>query len=394
MIHYFNPGHETAVLNRSPYYMVSNIILKMQRDLSFLPAWYGKPGDIVLVSSSRENDYYPFVESCFPSLPKPILEEDLLEHDGAGISCWGISPQVIHFFEMLNEKWSLRLQIPEWKREFVYLNSRIVARDCLTALQEKIPDIPESLIPVFCNNMVSIEKMAESSGTPLVAKSLYSSSGRGLLWLHKPIKSKEEEVLRGMLKKQGSVAIEQVLDKQVDFSMQFLSDGKGELLFEGYSIFETDKRGAYSKTHLYPQDHIVSILTKEIPFTLLEKVKDELLSILKEKYAMLYNGCIGVDMMIYKEGGSCKIHPCLEINTRYTMGYLGMNLFDRFISHSSSGFFSITFHASKGEAYLQHLKLQEEHPLLFEKGKIKRGYLPLCPISKESNYTASVMING
>jgi len=49
MVHYFNPGHETAVLNASKYYQPSRMIAKMQEDLALLPVWYAELEDYVFV---------------------------------------------------------------------------------------------------------------------------------------------------------------------------------------------------------------------------------------------------------------------------------------------------------------------------------------------------------
>lgn len=391
MIHYFNPGHETAVFNGSPYYLPSETVLKMQDDLSFLPAWYGEKGDSVLVPEITDPGYFKFLENSFPDLPYPLLVGNLQGRKHEKVSCWGISPRAIHYFETLNEKFGLQLQVPLWKEEYTYLNSRKSARNVLAALQKTINSIPYRLIPIFCNDIDEIEKLLTLSDAPLLAKSLYSSSGRGLLWLSGKLKAKEREVLHGMLRKQKEVAIEYVLDKQLDFSMQFSSDGK-EIFFEGYSLFETTPKGAYSSTYLRPQEKIVEKLTGKIPVEALENIKQQLIRIFRDVIVCHYEGCIGVDMMIYKDGGEYRIHPCLEINLRYNMGYLGVKMFQHYISPLSVGVFKINYNPEKEGAYDYHLQMCRQFPILIEEGRIKKGYLPLNPVTKESRYNAFVLV--
>ena len=61
MIHLFNPGHETAVLNASKHYQPATPIVKMQTDLAFLPAWYASDGDFVFMETVLTDD---FILSC------------------------------------------------------------------------------------------------------------------------------------------------------------------------------------------------------------------------------------------------------------------------------------------------------------------------------------------
>jgi len=49
-IYYFNPGHEVALKNASPYYTPPTNMKILQDDLAYLYAWYGSKNDYVLVS--------------------------------------------------------------------------------------------------------------------------------------------------------------------------------------------------------------------------------------------------------------------------------------------------------------------------------------------------------
>ena len=48
-IHYFNPGHETAVLSGKVNYTPTRQVQIMFRDLACLPLWYANPHDLVWV---------------------------------------------------------------------------------------------------------------------------------------------------------------------------------------------------------------------------------------------------------------------------------------------------------------------------------------------------------
>ncbi|MDU1890458.1 MAG: hypothetical protein E6767_07175 [Dysgonomonas sp.] len=394
MILFFNPGHEVAVLNASPYYMVPANVLAMQQELSFLPAWYGNENDIVLLSKQPDKAYCSYLSSLFNLLPKPITEDEIPSYPNNEISIWGISPQVIHFFEELDKKYNLDFNIPKWEKDYTYLNNRQVARDCLKELIDAGTGISKNILPTFFSKLEDIESFVLSTPLQLLAKAPYSSSGRGLLWLPETgLTRTERQILHGILKKQGSVSIEPVLNKKVDFAMEFMSDGKGNIDFEGYSLFYTNKKGAYIGNYIGSQKSIVDELTQKIELSLLEEAKEKLISILKTKYASLYKGCIGVDMMIYKQDEEYHLHPCLEINKRYNMGYLALHLFEKYISEKSQGRFYIDFSSKNGEIYHQHCDMEKQYPIQIENGRIIKGYLSLCAVNENSKYRAYVLID-
>jgi hypothetical protein len=390
-IHYFNPGHETAVSNASPYYMPPTNVAAMQRELSFLPAWYAGRGDRILTDNSADQ-YYSYLSDKLPSLPKPISLDELHAHKDAEISLWGISPQAIHYFNTLNREYGLDLNIPGWHNQYTSLNSRQMARECLLELISSIPQLSQAIIPQFYTELEDIGPIVNNSPCRLLAKAPYSSSGRGLLWLPPTgLTRTENQILHGILKKQGSVSIEKVLDKQMDFAMEFMADGKGKIEFAGYSLFYTNVKGGYEANYTGSQESIEKRLTEKVHITLIDHVKDKLIRILSDKYACIYKGCIGVDMLIYKENDAYKLHPCLEINMRYNMGFLTNRLYQNYIGQNFCGKFYLDFNPKAGEMYKIHLQMQKDYPALFENGRFISGYLSLCPVNECSRYRAYVL---
>ena len=391
-IHYFNPGHETAVNNASPYYTPPANIAAMQEELSFLPAWYADQGDKVLVDS-KDEVYYSYLTEKISTLAQPVSQNELKLYRDANVSLWGVSPQAIRYFEELNKELEINLDIPQWSEEYKYLNSRLAARDCLSELINSIPLLSQAVIPQFYTNLDNINRAVNASAYQLLAKAPYSSSGRGLLWLPTTgLTRTENQILHGILKKQGSVSIERVLDKQMDFAMEFMADGKGNIAFAGYSLFYTNAKGGYEANYIGSQESIIEQLSEKISLDLLDSVKGKLINILSEKLTTLYNGCIGVDMLIYLEDNEYKLHPCVEINMRYNMGFLTCRLYENYIATQSCGKFYIDFNPKAEEMYNNHLLMEEKHPIRIENGKITSGYLSLCPINRSNRYRAYVLV--
>ncbi len=391
-IHYFNPGHETAVNNASPYYTPPTNIAAMQEELSFLPAWYAYREDKVLVES-KDEVYYSYLTEKFSTLAQPVSQNELKLYRDANVSLWGVSPQAIRHFEELNKELEISLDIPEWSEEYKYLNSRLAARDCLSELINSIPLLSQAIIPQFYTNLDDINRAVNASAYQLLAKAPYSSSGRGLLWLPTTgLTRTENQILHGILKKQGSISIERVLDKQMDFAMEFVADGKGNIAFAGYSLFYTNAKGGYEANYIGSQESIIEQLSEKISLDLLDSVKKKLIDIMSKKVATLYNGCIGVDMLIHLEDNEYKLHPCVEINMRYNMGFLTCRLYENYIATQSCGKFYIDFNPKAEEMYNNHLLMEEKHPIRIENGKITSGYLSLCPINRSNRYRAYVLV--
>ena len=136
--------------------------------------------------------------------------------------------------------------------------------------------------------------------------------------------------------------VEPFYAKRCDFAMEFWSDGQGGVTYSGLSLFETNHNGAYSHNVYATEEEKMAQLTsvlvdaaaKSAPhadscrkesasvfadvLTLLRKALEEELSAL---VGTAYRGPLGIDMMVLDDG---RIHPCVEINLRMTMGYAAL----------------------------------------------------------------------
>jgi hypothetical protein len=409
MIHYFNPGHETAVLNGSRFYHPPAHVLKMQEDLAFLPAWYAMPADYVFLLSpvprlyrcSSFCDYMIDIQSK----QKQSFQPDAIEHipfsarntripEENRIALWGISPQSIHLFEKISRQYNLTFQVPAWKEEYRQAGSRRTSQKILTLLMNEIPEIEKEILPQFLSSIDEIENQLLQSDEKQVVKSPFSSSGRGLVWLPPgKIAQSEKQIITGMLKKQSCVSIEKALDKQLDFSMHFENTPEGETQFTGYSIFQTNEKGAYEKSVLASQEKLENQIAVHIDKNLLLRVRRALISLLHRFYSPYYKGNIGVDMLVYRSGNTYKLHPCVEINMRKSMGYLALCLFEKNIHPDSRGELIIEYNFNPLYIKKKQIEGQQQHPLVCENGQIKTGQLNLCPVFETTNYHAYVQLS-
>ncbi len=398
-IHYFNPGHETAILlGKSNYTPPTNVRI-MHHDLAGLPLWYAEAEDYVYVpEASLLSSYREELPLRLPTA-RPI-DRDLLRKQAGELpelmaSPWGLSLPALHLFEQLQKEIHAPITVPKWKEDFVYLTGRKSAAYCLDRLRTLLPNQPIPATPRFCNHIEEIKAYLQHNEAPFVIKTPYSSSGRGVQWIHSHTLSEmDQKWILGALTKQGTVSIEQGLCNQQDFAMEFYSDGEGMVQYQGLSIFQTEKGSAYSGNRLQRQEKMEDILTQWVSKEKLQKVKEAVTQVLKESYGSLYSGYMGVDMLIYQTADQqYAIHPCVEINMRYTMGMVALQLFRRLLAPNATGSYHIVYHKQKGDAYKQHLLLQQTQPLqITADGRIEKGYLSLCPITPATHYRAYILV--
>jgi hypothetical protein len=402
-LHLFNPGHEIEILCSKSHYTPPYTVQKMAADLELLPIWYGAAGSFTLVRNGKPSHFISSLPKEFrPRFSSPmilnLMMKELYKRRKLGekvklppltASFWGLSPRAIAIFNELKQA-GMNIEIPEWKEEYATLTKRQTAAECLKRLQENVPITPAIKIPEFFSNMDDLEKYMAANQPPFVIKTPFSSSGRGLFWINgNEIDSRAVSWINGALKKQGTVSIEPALDKMLDFAVEFYSDGQGEISYVGLSIFETQPQGQFIGCMLGTQEALLQRLNEFISSEdyvfLVEQVRIVLLEILGKSYT----GYMGVDMLIYKtEDGNYAVHPVVEVNLRYTMGIVAMQICQQFIHPESQGMFRIIYYIY--DTLKEHQRMQVASPLVMEDGKIRSGYMSLCPVGPETHYMAII----
>ncbi|MDR1257895.1 MAG: hypothetical protein LBK65_01250 [Tannerellaceae bacterium] len=380
----------------SPHYTPPFNVCALAKDLALLPAWYAEEGDYVLIDGP---EHQPFSEWLPPEIQLravPVTRKELsckqssLTHMEA--APWGVSPQSIRLFEELKQAHELDLYIPVWKDEYAALTSRRTATACLIRMQQMLPDIDLPRPPVFFSQIEELEAYMHQHQAPFVLKAPYSSSGRGLIWLTgSPLNNSERNRIRGLLRRQNVVSLEYALNKVADFALEFYSDGKGNLCEKGISMFSTNSRGAYTGNRLQSQSAIRKEFIKYTGEHMSNVIQQSLASVLCDTFGSKYAGYLGVDMLVYKGSEGFGIHPCVEINLRYTMGMVAIRLFERFLAPGATGIFNISYENNPRNVYDQHLHMKKTCPPSFVNGRLQKGYLSLCPVTHETRYTACII---
>ncbi|WP_455628508.1 hypothetical protein [Parabacteroides chinchillae] len=397
-IHYFNPGHETAILLGTENYTPPANVQRMTKELAFLPAWYANPEDYVLIDEINSLHFLSLQPEVFHPFATPVMPKEINKFISSSekteAAPWGLSPHSIQLFEKLKKKFALNIAVPSWKEEYKRLAGRQTAAECLEMLRNLLPGISNPSTPAFCTQIDEIKKHLTLHHAPFILKTPYSSSGRGLHWINRPeLTDKDKAWINGAFNKQGTISIEYGLDKVQDFAMEFYSDGKGTVEYKGLSVFNTEEKGSYSGNILQNQEDMRALLCRYSDKDKFQQIQNAVCLALQKIYGNIYTGYLGVDMLVYREkNGNYSIHPCIEINMRYTMGMVAIRLFEKYIDLKKKGNFCITYSHQTGEAYENHHFMEKAYPLKLENGKITEGYLSLCPVTKETRYRAYILM--
>lgn len=157
---------------------------------------------------------------------------------------------------------------------------------------------------------------------PLILKSPWSSSGRGIVIAEQWDETIQKRATQ-MVSSQGGYCADRFhIDKQQDLAMEFWVHSD-HVEFLGYSVFETGERGAYSGNWVLSQEEMRAKIG--IP-------EERLQWLIRYHQAHLgqwgYEGPVGIDMITTTRG----VHPVIEINLRMNMGILALLLFQQGIT--------------------------------------------------------------
>lgn len=283
-----------------------------------LPLWMAGPGDRILCSGLNARW---LAETCSRF---NIIDVDVYDHRSAGLTAspWGWSEAS---WRMLADGGYPEAQLPGVDALARLRN--LSHRRTAAALAERLqPELPFRIAPaaVEAADISVVEAFLEDNGT-VIAKSPWSSSGRGLVRSRNVPREAFLQQTAGIIRRQGSVMLEREYDKVLDFAMLFEADGVGGVSYRGLSLFDTSARGAYTSNVVASQDAIrarIAAIAGEERLAAVQTALGHVLPRVLDGYA----GPLGVDMLLTRDG---LLDATVELNLRYTMGFVALALAER-----------------------------------------------------------------
>ncbi|MDA3930575.1 MAG: hypothetical protein PF541_16630 [Prolixibacteraceae bacterium] len=377
-IYYFNPTCEIAIANGTVSWQASSILNQFETDIELIAAFLASPDDILLMRKLPSQKHINQLNDLGITLPKLLLfseainDRNFLILKKGFLNPWGWSSTMLHKFKPIIESCSTDFQnspSANWNKLSKELYSRKVASKILENLiQKNIPQIvTKEIIPKVCYSIEEI-KSKHLLNKQSIVKAPWSSSGRGIHVVDSP--NINPTILRKcqkILKEQGYLMVEPLLNKIIDFSFQF-EIKEDTIRYSGTSWFYTNDSNAYRGNYLKKE---FARIPKECK-KLLSKVETEIISLLSAEieanYLGKYQGMLSVDAMFIKtKTNELLLHPCVEINIRYNMSNVanslahlskkGFKAFEintiqeyKLIDHSK------TYLLTKGEKFCAYLK--------------------------------------
>lgn len=310
---WFNPENDIALGRDIDNFTPPAAAQILSRAGALLPLWLGNDGDSVDCGGVNAAWYGRLVD-LYDIGVRPW------DHNPAGMQPhpWGWSRACRrHFF---NEGFSTDcLPNDETLRRYRALSHRRTAAAVHTILAEQLPfDIWPHAVEV--SDAIALEATVGKGRA--VIKAPWSSSGRGILFYDHAGRDSIMHQAAGIIKNQGSVMVELAARRVADFAMLFdYADGKAR--YRGLSLFETSSGGRYSGNRVDSQANLERLISLNCDYDYLNALRAALPAALSSVIGHDYTGPLGIDMLIDESG---MIHPVVEINFRYTMGFVALAL--------------------------------------------------------------------
>lgn len=331
-LHIFNPEHDIALACNLARFTPPMAARRLYADIGFMPAIWADAGDVVLVDDKsnaaeafmrlREHLHgAPFGRRVSDKDVTFMEGRDVADLDVDGIDVWGWDAAICS--KMLD--WGLRADLLPGNERLADIRSLSHRRNVISLLEHVRTGnmVGEAFV---CREYNEVERLLAELNH-IVVKAPWSCSGRGIRFVDGNINAHQAGWIKNMLKAQGSLVVEPYYRKVVDFGMEFVCEKDGTVRYLGLSLFETDN-WAYTGSVLATEEYKVGVITKYIPLSWLECARAGVEKCLGRIIKGRYCGPLGIDMMIVDDDGegNYKLHPCVEINLRRTMGHAAMML--------------------------------------------------------------------
>jgi hypothetical protein len=333
-LHLFFPENDLALAHGGAHFTPPAAARKLHRAGEILPLWYSDADDRVITSGINAEwldnirRRFNIEATIFNRQPK----SQLVPYP------WGWSEascQVYRNFQVDEMSLPGDFELDEIRHTSHRARAAEVTRHAQSLLDF---DIAPEAIEVHDENELY---RAICSGAPMILKTPWSSSGRGLITTRNNSISNILRQAEGIFRRQYSIMVEHEWDKVLDFALLYERETNGTIRYVGLSLFETNERGAYIGNSLAAPEILHARLAAQFPALpkLIEAFRTALADIAHSKYI----GPLGVDMMLIKsptEPQKVMAAVC-EVNVRMTMGRVAHEFAVRHLAEGSEGTYQV-----------------------------------------------------
>lgn len=339
-VYVYNPNVEAQLAGHGFSVAEQNVAAAIESDLGSLMMFLGKHDDLILVRKKPSSGFLMDLKKVGIAVPEfatyklPEKESGLLidfsfEHKNLGnFFPWAASDDLVLAYAKTPGVTQIAVASCEshvFKNQWFSKSYRhdLCPETDLQCHSQKTTSLENSLKAV--NQFLS-------NATRVVVKAPYSSSGRHRLLVESSNDPALKPWLTKTLSKQHAVVVEPWLDKVCDLSLQLYvrSDAQVSIDVIGWTRFLTDSRGQYLGTVLgRPLEGLETEFKKMFyqngPNSL-ESWRQKALAVAKVYAEDGYRGPLGIDSFVYRSGQGLCLRPIVEVNTRFTMGRIALEI--------------------------------------------------------------------
>jgi uncharacterized ferritin-like protein (DUF455 family) len=410
----FNPFAEGHIALGKRFTPVKHQSL-LARDLANLPQFLCRADDIVLVPRRPATEFLSGLQQAGFALPEFVELKNGHVDDASsvrarklgGLRPWAWGPDSLELLQPLfaNVSGETRAATECFNESIARLYSKKWSADFLKKVlaNRKIMEIGEGWscaqqeVGVAVNTleeaMAEIAVIRARGHHRVVAKLGLGLAGQSAIRLWEPeVLASQRQWLANAFENDQQVVIEPWLERELDFSVQ-LEMGARDLKLCGYTGLLNDARGQFQANWAEPN------FARRVPggvgalFNVMPDISGRLQRVYAEIFSMLeaelravgFAGPMGIDAFVYKTAaGERRVKPIVEINPRYTMGRVALELM-KHAAPGSSGVFRLVNRAqlkARGMADFPSYarQLNERFPLRLEGepvAKIREGAICL-----------------
>lgn len=371
---------------------------QLARDLENLPQFLCRQDDLVLVKQKPSVEFLSRIKQAGFSLPEFAAMETVSQLQARKLGslrpwAWGPDSHDLLkpvFPSVSGEKRSAEQRFNPALAEFY---SKAWSAEWLRKILSAKSEIPwlcsENEVGTAAHSLAeahaAIAQIRARGHHKIVVKESFGVAGSNALRLFEPeLLPQQLRWLENIFAQQRRVVIEPWLERVLDFSVQ-LEMGANGLKLCGYTGLLNDARGQFQANFAESHHHkriparIVSLFVepKDISSRLLEFYDEVFTALAAELRRADFTGPIGLDAFVYRDAlGAAKLKPIVEINPRYTMGRVLVELMKQ-TTQASCGVFRLVnpaqLRAGGWENFPAYaLELAEKFPLQLEGEPIPR----------------------
>ena len=396
----FNPFAEGYIATGKSFTPVKHQALLAQ-DLANLPQFLCRQDDVVLVDRRPSVQFLSGLKQAGVALPefveKSAMKTALAGRKLGGLRPWAWSPDSLELLTPLFAQLSKKLRSPDssfnaetarlyskgWSARFLR-NLLLKTQDEQWLCREGEVGVAVTTLPEALD---AVERFRKAGHHRLVVKQAIGLAGHNALRLWEPrLLGSQCRWMAHSLEAGRQLLIEPWLERVADFSIQ-LEMTEAKLEIRGFTGLVNDAKGQFEANWAEPG--FKRQLPQPIPASFrglrdfanrFQKLCGLILSTLeKELRDLRFLGPLGIDAFVYRDSaGEPRLKPIVELNPRYTMGRLTLELM-RATCPGSYGLFRLVNRrklAAEGfedfAAYAEHLR--GRFPLRLEGKPVPRIY--------------------